>query len=75
MWQQHGQPSQSHNMKFIRRKTTDGYVVDKTVTITLGVDGGTDTDTIEDIPTPADTAIEVELDDGSVVILLGYLRK
>lgn len=62
-------------MKFIRRKTTDGYVVDKTVTITLGVDGGTDTDTIEDIPTPADTAIEVELDDGSVVILLGYLRK
>jgi len=58
-------------MKFIRRKTTDGYVANQTVTI--GADGGTDT--VENIPTPADTAIEVELDDGSVVILLGYFRK
>ena len=58
-------------MKFIRRKTTDGYVANQTVSIPDG--GGTDT--VENIPTLADTAIEVELDDGSIIILLGYLRK
>lgn len=58
-------------MKFIRRKTTAGYVANQTISI--GPDGGTDT--IENIPTLADTAIEVELDDGSTIILLGYLRK
>ena len=62
-------------MKFIRRKTTAGYVADQTITISIGAGGGTDTDVVENIPTLADTAIEVELDDGSTIILLGYLRK
>lgn len=58
-------------MKFIRRKTESDYIENQTVTIPDG--GGTDT--VENVPKTPDTALEVELDDGSVVVLLGYLRK
>jgi hypothetical protein len=62
-------------MKFIRRANKADFIEDQTVSITIGGDGGTDTDTIENLPKNPDTAIEVELNDGSVVVLLGYLRK
>ena len=62
-------------MKFIRRTTQTDYVADQTISITLGAGGGTDTDVVESVPLAPDTAIEVELDDGNVVVLLGYLRK
>jgi hypothetical protein len=62
-------------MKFIRRANKASYIENQTVSITIGVGGGTDTDTIENLPKNPDTAIEVELDDGSVVVLLGYQRK
>lgn len=62
-------------MKFIRRTPKTDYIENQTISITLGVDGGTDTDTVENLPKNPDTAIEVELDDGSTIVLLGYLRK
>ena len=62
-------------MKFIRRTNKADFLEDQTVFITIGAGGGTDTDVIENLPKAADTAIEVELDDGNVVVLLGYLRK
>lgn len=62
-------------MKFIRRTNQTDYIADQTVSITLGAGGGTDTDIVEGVPLIPDTAIEVELDDGNVVVLLGYLRK
>lgn len=62
-------------MKFIRRSNKAEYLENQTVTISIGEGGGTDTDTIENLPKNPDTALEVELDDGSVVVLLGYLRK
>lgn len=62
-------------MKFVRRVNQNTYVENQDISITIGMGGGTDTDTVENIPKLADTAIEVELDDGSVVVLLGYLRK
>lgn len=58
-------------MKFIRRTNQTNYVANQLVTI--GAGGGSDT--VENIPNLPDTAIEVELDDGNIVILLGYLRK
>lgn len=58
-------------MKFIRRAKKADFIENQTVTI--GAGGGTDT--VENLPKNADTAIEVELDDGSVIVLLGYLRK
>lgn len=58
-------------MKSIRRADKSQYIENQTVTI--GVGGGSDT--IENLPKNPDTAIEVELEDGSVVVLLGYLRK
>lgn len=58
-------------MKFIRRANKADFIENQTVTI--GAGGGTDT--VENLPKSAETAIEVELDDGTVVILLGYLRK
>ena len=58
-------------MKFIKRTTPTDFVANQTVTI--GAGGGTDT--VENIPNLPDTAIEVELEDGNVVVLLGYLRK
>lgn len=62
-------------MKFIRRKDQSEYIEDQDISITIGDSGGTDTDTVENIPKVPDTALEVELDDGTVVVLLGYLRK
>jgi len=62
-------------MKFIRRANKADYIEDQTISISIGAGGGTDTDVVENLPKIADTAVEVELDDGSVVVLLGYLRK
>lgn len=62
-------------MKFIRRKNKADYIEDQTISISIGDGGGTDTDTIENLPKEPDTALEVELEDGTVVVLLGYLRK
>ena len=58
-------------MKCIRRAKTTDFLENQVVTI--GAGGGSDT--IENLPKTAQTAIEVELDDGSVVVLLGFLRK
>lgn len=58
-------------MKFVRRANKTDFIEDQTVTI--GVGGGIDT--VENLPKNPDTAIEVELDDGSIVVLLGYTRK
>jgi len=54
-------------MRYIRRKTVADYVEDKN----YSSDGGV----LEDIPKNPDTAIEIELEDGSIVVLLGYTRK
>lgn len=62
-------------MRFIRRKTPTDYTETKTVEIFLSAVPGLDQDTIENVPKAPDTALEVELDDGSVVVLLGYLRR
>ena len=62
-------------MKFIRRAKTADFLETQTVSITIGAGGGTDTDNVENLPKNPDTAIEVELDDGNVIVLLGYLRK
>lgn len=62
-------------MKFIRRKPTTDYIEDQEVTITIGDSGGTDTDIVENLPKNPEVALEVELDDGSVVVLLGYNRR
>lgn len=58
-------------MKYVRRADKTEYLENQSVTI--GAGGGSDT--VENLPKVADTAIEVELDDGSIVVLLGYLRK
>lgn len=58
-------------MKYVRRADKTEYLENQIVTI--GAGGGSDT--VENLPKTADTAIEVELDDGSIVVLLGYLRK
>jgi hypothetical protein len=62
-------------MKFVRRSNKTNFVEDKIVSITIGAGGGTDTDTLVGIQKNPDTAIEVELDDGTIVVLLGYTRK
>lgn len=62
-------------MKFIKRVNQNQFVENQDVIITIGAGGGTDNDTVENIPKMADTAIEVELDDGTIVVLLGYIRK
>ena len=62
-------------MKFIRRANKASYIENQTIEISIGAGGGTDTDTVENLPKNPDTAIEVELADGSVVVLLGYQRK
>ena len=62
-------------MKFVRRSNGADFVENKIVSITIGAGGGTDTDTLPNVPKNPDSAIEVQLDDGSVIVLLGYLRK
>ena len=59
-------------MKFIRRTTTSDYIEDQTVTI--GAGGGSDN--VENLLKGTDLeALEVELDDGSVYVLVGFKRK
>ena len=58
-------------MKFIRRTNQANFVADQTVSI----GGGGGSDIVENVPKLPDTALEVELDDGSTIVLLGYLRK
>lgn len=58
-------------MRFVRRVDKTAYLENQTVTI--GAGGGSDT--VTDLPKAADAALEVTLDDGNVVVLLGYLRK
>lgn len=60
-------------MRFIRRATTSDFTQSQDFTATI--DEVEYTATIDSINGSADTALEVELDDGSVVVLLGYLRK
>jgi hypothetical protein len=69
--QNHNMNPQSKSFKFIKRVDATQYRANQTISI--GADGGTDT--IEDVPLPADTALEIELDDGSVFVVLGYVRK
>lgn len=58
-------------MKYVRRVTKADYIEDQTVSIGSG--GGTDT--VENLPKIADDALEIELDDGSVYVVLAYKRK
>ena len=58
-------------IKYVRRATVADYIANQTVTIGSG--GGTDT--VEDLPKKPDEALEIELDDGSIFIVLGYYRK
>jgi hypothetical protein len=62
-------------IKYIRRGTVASYLENQEVSITIGADGGTDTDTVENLPKLPDAALELEMDDGSVFVVLGYLRK
>jgi hypothetical protein len=58
-------------MRFIRRANKADFLENQTITIGSG--GGSDD--VTNIPKEADTAIEMQLEDGSTVVLLGYLRK
>lgn len=62
-------------MKFIRRTTKANYIENQTVNISIGAGGGSDSDTIENLPKNPDEALEIELDDGSVYVVLAYKRK
>lgn len=62
-------------IRYIRRAKVSDFVTDQVVSITLGAGGGTDTDTVESVPNPPNEALEIELDDGSVYIVLAYQRK
>lgn len=60
-------------MRFIRRANTSSFTDDYQFTATID---GNDYDVdVTGIAAPPDSAIEVELDDGSVIVLVGYLRK
>lgn len=61
--------------RFIRRATLASYLENQEVSITIGAGGGTDTDVIENLPKTPDDALEIELDDGSVYVVLAYKRK
>ena len=58
-------------MRFIRRTNLDDYT--KTETVSIGSGGGSYN--IDDLPEAFDEGIEVEMDDGSVYVLLAYKRK
>lgn len=62
-------------MKFLRRLDTASYLETQQVSITLGAGGGTDTDDVENLPKAADTALEIEADDGNIYVVLAYQRK
>ncbi len=56
---------------YIRRAKVSDFVTNQTVTI--GVGGGSDT--VENVPNNPDEALELEMDDGSIYVVLGYKRK
>jgi len=58
-------------IKYVRRAKLSDFIADQTVTVPDG--GGSDT--VTDIPVTPDDALELELDDGSVYVVLGYKRK
>lgn len=58
-------------MKYVRRADKADYIENQTVNIGSG--GGSDT--IENLPKAPDEALEIEMDDGSVFVVLGYYRK
>lgn len=62
-------------IKYIRRANKADYIETQTVSITLGAGGGTDTDDVENLPKSPDEALELEMDDGSVYVVLAYKRK
>lgn len=62
------------NAKFIRRVNTGDYVGTNTVSITIGVGGGTDTYDVENVPLQAGQAYEFEIE-GKRVIFIGYPRE
>jgi hypothetical protein len=66
---------QARAFKVIRRVDASQYVTDQTVEITIGAGGGTDTDIVENVPVAPNSALEIELDDGSTFVILGYSRK
>lgn len=60
-------PPVNKTFKFIRRVDSTPFLADQVI----GSGGGT----VTNIPIAPDKAIEVQLDDGSTIVLLGYLRK
>lgn len=56
-------------IRYVRRATVADYIANQTVTIGAG------SDTVEDLPKKPDEALEIELDDGSIFVVLGYYRK
>jgi hypothetical protein len=54
-------------MKYVRRVTKADYIADQSV----GAGGGT----ISNVPLAPDDALELEMDDGSVYVVLAYKRK
>lgn len=60
-------------MKFIRRATKTNFTDDYEFTATI--DSVEYPVAVTGIAAPPDTAIEVELDDGSIIVLVGYIRK
>jgi len=66
---------QAQQITFLRRVDVADYLEDQSVSITIGGDGGTDTDTIENLLKGADLiAYECELE-GRRVVLLGFESK
>lgn len=58
-------------IKFLRRLAYSDYIANQQVSITIGTGGGTDTDTVENIPKVPATALEVEIE-GKRYVLLAY---
>jgi len=65
--------------KFIRRVAPADYLENQDIEVSITIPSGggtdTDTDTVENLPKVPDTGLEIELDDGSVYVLLAYQRK
>ena len=59
------------NVKFLRRVNIDDYAGTQTVSITIGSDGGTDTDDVTNVPKQGGTAYEFEIE-GRRVVFIGY---
>ena len=61
-------------IKVIRRVDKTDYLENQTVSITIGAGGGTDTDTVENLPKNPTEALEVEWE-GRRYVLLAYETK